>query len=209
MLTKEQKSLLESKTAQYHSNVSRGLEYLAGRGISADTIDSARLGVVDEALPSDPHANGERLSIPYITKSGVVDIRYRCIREHNCGEASCPKYLGGTGTTPRLYNVGCIDTAGSRICITEGELDAVILHQLGYSAVGVPGANTWKRHWRRLFEDFTRVYIFCDGDEAGRGFRTHILAEIPTAEAVMMPEKQDVTTMFLKEGRDYFDRILR
>ena len=209
MLTKERKSLLESKTTQYQNNVSRGLEYLADRGISADTVVSARLGVVDEALPSDPYAAHQRLSIPYITKSGVVDLRYRCIRDHDCGEASCPKYLGGAGSTTRLYNVGCVDSAGSRICITEGELDALILSQLGYPAVGVPGANTWKRHWRRLFDDFTRIYVFCDGDDAGRGFRAHILAEIPTAEAVMLPEKEDVNSMYLEEGRDYFDRILR
>jgi len=209
MLTKEQRTSLESKTARYHRNISQASEYLTERGISADSAVSARLGVVDESIPGDPNAAGERLSIPYLTKSGVVDIRYRCIRGHDCGEISCPKYLGGVGVTPRIYGAGFLVSAGSRICIAEGELDSLILTQLGYSAVGVPGANTWKRHWRRLFEDFTRVYIFCDGDDAGHGFRTHLMAEIPTAEAVMMPPKQDVNSMFLKEGRDYFDRILR
>lgn len=209
MLTKEQRISLESQTTRYQRNIGRASEYLAARGITADVAVSARLGVVDEALPSDPYAAHSRLSIPYLTKSGVVEIRYRCLRDHDCAAVGCPKYLGANGSVPRLYGVGSIVSAGSRICITEGELDALTLHQLAYSAVGVPGANTWKRHWRRLFEDFTHVYIFCDGDDAGQTFRTHLLAEIPTATAVMMPHKQDVNSMFLKEGRDYFDRILR
>lgn len=209
MLTKEQKSLLESKTAQYQNNVHLAGEYLEGRGFTADTIGSARLGVVDGPIEGDSHAAGKRLSIPYITQSGVVNIRFRCLRDHDCGETSCPKYLGSPGVPNRLYGVGRIVSAGSRICITEGELDAVTLHQLGYAAVGVPGAQSWKRHWRRLFDDFTGIYVFCDGDEAGRGFRTHILAEIPAARAVMMPEKEDVNSMSLKKGQDYFDGILR
>lgn len=209
MLTKEQRSWLESKTERYQANVQQAAEYLAGRGFTQDTIDSARLGVVDEAIEGDPYAAGQRLSIPYLTQSGVVNIRFRCIRRHDCGEASCTKYLGSTGFPNRLYGVRRLVAAGSRICITEGELDALTLHQLGYPAVGAPGAQSWKRHWRRLFEDFSGIYVFCDGDEAGRGFRAHILAEVPSAYPVMMPDKQDVNSMALKEGREFFDGILR
>lgn len=209
MLTKEQKSLLESKTARYQNNVQQAGEYLAGRGFTADTIASARLGVVDEAIEGDPNAAGLRLSIPYISQSGVVNIRFRCLRRHDCRETSCPKYLSSPGIPNRLYGVGCLVSAGSRICITEGELDALTLRQIGYPAVGVPGAQAWKRHWRRLFEDFTESYVFCDGDDAGRSFRAHILAEVPTAQAVMMAETADVNSTFFKEGREFFDRILR
>lgn len=209
MLTKEQKSLLESKTARYQEHVHLAREYLEGRGFTADTIGSARLGVVDEAIEGDPYAAGKRLSIPYITQSGIVNLRFRCLRDHDCGEASCSKYLGGLGIPNRLYGVGRLVSAGSRICITEGELDALTLHQLAYPAVGVPGANSWKKHWRRLFDDFTHIYVFCDGDEAGRKFRAHILAEIPTGHAVMMPDGEDVNSTALTEGRDFFDRILR
>jgi DNA primase len=209
MLTNEQKTLLESKTAQYQANAHLADEYLEGRGFTADTIDSARLGVVDGPIEGDPHAAGQRLSIPYITQSGVVNLRFRCIRGHDCGEASCPKYLGSSGVPSRLYGARCLLSAGSRICITEGELDALTLHQLGYPAVGVPGATSWKRHWRRLFEDFSKVYVICDGDAAGWGFRTHILAEIPTAQAVMLPDHQDTNSMYVKEGGGYFAELLR
>lgn len=209
MLTKERKSLLESKTAQYQDNIHLAHEYLEGRGFTAETIASARLGVVDEPLEGDPHATGQRLSIPYLTQSGVVNLRFRCLRGHDCQETSCPKYLGFSGIPSRLYGARCLVSAGSRICVTEGELDALTLHQLAYPAVGVPGAQSWKRHWRRLFDDFSRIYVLCDGDDAGWGFRTHILAEIPSAQAVMMPDGQDVNSMYQKEGSEYFGRLLR
>jgi len=208
-LTPEQRNLLESQTARYQANVHQAAEYLAGRGFSEASIETARLGVVDEPLEGDPYAAGKRLCIPYLTKSGVVQLRFRCLREHDHRETSCPKYVGGTGVAPRLYGVGCLVSAGTAICVTEGELDALTLHQLGYPAVGIPGAQSWKRHWNRLFEDFSQVFVFCDGDEAGRGFRASVLAEVSSGQAIMMEDREDVNSMFVKEGRDYFDRILR
>jgi DNA primase len=209
MLTKEQRILLESKTARYQDNVQQAGAYLESRGFTADTIGSARLGVVDEAIEGDPNAAGFRLSIPYITQSGIVNIRFRCLREHDCGEASCPKYLSSPGLPNRLYGVRRIVSAGSRICITEGELDALTFDQLGYSAAGVPGAQSWKRHWRKLFEDFERVYVFGDGDDAGRAFVKLVCAEIPAAVPIVMPDKFDVNKMYTDHGRQFFDELLR
>ena len=209
-LTKEQRSSLEEKTRRFQKNLYLAGEYLAGRGITEDTAVSARLGVVDGAVQGDPHAKGVRLSIPYLTRAGVVDIRYRCLRPHDCGEENCPKYLGGAGDSPRIYGVGNLVSAGSWICVTEGELDSLILTQLGYPAVGFPGASSWKRHWRRVFEDFSRIIVFGDGDDAGRKFVARIREEFPAAvEAVPMDWKKDVNDMFLEKGRGFFDDIIR
>jgi hypothetical protein len=209
MLTKEQRILLESKTARYQDNVHLAAEYLEGRGFTADTIGSARLGVVDEAIEGDPHATGLRLSIPYITQSGIVNIRYRCLRRHDCGASSCPKYLSSPGLPNRLYGVRRIMSAGSRICVTEGELDAITFDQLSYPAAGVPGAQSWKRHWRRCFEDFEQVHVFGDGDDAGRAFVKLVCAEIPASIPHVMPDRVDVNKMFVEEGRGFFDELLR
>lgn len=201
--------MLESKTQRYQDNIDLAREYLAGRGFTADTIASARLGVVDEPIEGDTYATGQRLSIPYITQSGIVNIRYRCLRDHDCGETSCAKYLGSSGVSNRIYGTRRIMSAGSRICISEGELDALTFDQLGYPAAGIPGAQSWKRHWRRLFEDFDRAYVFGDGDDAGRSFIKLVCSEVPCAVPVLMPDKQDVNKMFVEEGREFFDRILR
>jgi DNA primase len=209
-LTQDARSLLESQTSRYQQNLYVAAEYLDGRGITEDTAVSARLGVVDEQVHGDPEAAFQRLSIPYITRSGVVDLRFRCIRDHECGEVSCAKYLGRPGATLRLYGVDDLVSAGDTIVVTEGELDRLILHQLGYPAVGLPGAESWKRHWHRLFEDFQRVVVFGDGDAAGVRFTKRFLDEFPqSVEAIQLPEGEDVNSMYLLEGSEYFEQYIR
>ncbi len=208
-LTKEQRSWLESQASRYQNNLYLAADYLEGRGLTEDTAVSARLGVVDEPLSADADAEGNRLSIPYLTRSGVVDIRYRCLRPHSCDEEGCSKYLTRAGQPPRLYGVGDLVSAGDWICVTEGELDRLTLVQLGYPAVGIPGAESWKPHWRRLFEDFSRIVVFCDGDDAGARFGRNWSGRFPqTVEVVQLDHKQDVNLMYTEGGRDFFDRIL-
>lgn len=207
-LTPEQKSLLDQQTTQFQHNLYVAAEYLEGRGITEDTAVSARLGVVDEEIWGDSRSL-HRLSIPYLTRSGVVDIRLRCLREHDCSEVGCSKYIGRAGIAPRLYNVSDLVSAADTIAVTEGELDCLILRQLGFHAVGIPGAQSWKPHWGRLFEDFGRILVFVDGDSGGEKFSKAWQSRFPqTVELVQMGEGEDVNSMFLKEGEYYFRGIL-
>lgn len=209
-LTQEQRNTLESQTSQYQSNLYVAAEYLDGRGITEDTAVWARLGVVDEPIHGDSDAAYNRLSIPFLTRSGTVDLRYRCIRGHDCGEVGCPKYLGRPGSSLRIYGVEDLVSAGDTIAVTEGELDRLIIRQLGYPAVGLPGAESWKRHWHRLFEDFGRIVVFGDGDSAGHRFIRKFMDEFPqSTEGVQLVDGEDVNSVFLLEGSEYFDRILR
>jgi len=212
VLTLEQRTLLENQTSQYQNNLYVAAEYLEGRGITEDTAVSARLGVVDEPIHGDADSTYNRLTIPFITRSGVVDLRYRCIRPHDCGDVGCPKYLGRPGSSLRIYHVEALVSADSAICVTEGELDALILNQLGFPAVGLPGAESWKRHWHRLFEDFQRIVVFGDADSAGRRFIKKMMDEFPqTVEGVQIPgeDGEDVNYMFTHEGAEWFDSYLR
>lgn len=208
-LSKEQRNLLELQTSRYQLNLYEASEYLEARGITEETAVLARLGVTDEELWSDQRTVG-RLCIPYLTRAGVVCLRLRCLEHADCDEYECSKYLGGAGVPPRIYGVEHLVSAGGAVCVTEGELDALTLGQCGYSAVGVPGAQTWKPHWNRLFEDFTRIFVFCDGDAAGTKVEKAWVERFPQAvEIVRMPDGEDVNSMYLKEGSEYFDDILR
>lgn len=208
-LTSEQRSLLETQTQRYQDNLYVAAEYLAGRGITEDTAVAARLGVVDESIHGDDDSAYNRLAIPYVTRAGVVCFRYRCLRDHQCDDVGCAKYLGGLGVPPRIYNVGHLVTAGNIICVTEGELDALTLVQLGYDAVGIPGAQSWKPHWSRLFEDFSRLLVFVDGDSGGSKFSKAWESRFPqSVELIKMDEGEDVNSMFLREGESYFRDIL-
>lgn len=210
-LTQEQRNLLELRTSQYQENLWQASDFLEGRGLTEESAMAARLGVVDEDIPELANRDmpGNYLSIPYLARSGVVDIRYRCIRPDCAHGKDCPKYLTRAHQRTRIYGVEYLVSAGSSICVTEGELDALILIQLGYPAVAFPGAGTWKAHYRRLFEDFHRIVVFADGDDAGTSFGKQWLTNFPrSAEVATMDPKEDVNSMFLLYGEDYFHDIL-
>ena len=144
-----QKELLDKAAAKYAANIYQAEDYLASRGITREAARLARFGVVGEPEVGHEAFQG-RLSIPYITKSGVVDLRFRSLNP-----AVEPKYMGMTGAETKMYNVLDIDKAGDWIGVCEGELDTITLSIcVGIPCVGVPGANSWKRHYTRLLADF-------------------------------------------------------
>lgn len=197
-LSNSQRSLLERASQAYEANIHLAKEYLEKRGLSLEDARGARLGVVVDPVQGHEHCRG-RLSIPYVTQTGIVDIRFRTLGHDE------PKYLGLSGARTGLYNVNDLFTEGDYIAVTEGEIDALTLHfNVGIPAVGIPGANSWKPHYRRLLQDFDTIYVFCDGDQPGRDFAKAIAKEVRGVVPLEMPEGEDVNSMFLSSGKDYF-----
>jgi DNA primase len=195
-----QKESLTKAAKYYHSALAEAEEYLAGRGITMEQATRARLGVVLEPLTGH-EAYLNRLAIPYITRSGVVDIRFRSM------DLSEPKYMGMAGATTHLYNVGAFFRATSYISICEGEIDTITLDTVcGIPAVGVPGVNNWKKHYTRLLQDFDKVFLFADGDSAGADFAKSLSRELGNLVVVSMPEGEDVNSMYRLNGVDYFQQ---
>ncbi len=191
-----QKELLGKATERYAANISLAQDYLASRGIPLEVARLAQLGVVVEPEVGHEAYQG-RLSIPYVTKSGVVDLRFRSLNP-----AVEPKYMGLTGADTRMYNVLDIERAGDYIGICEGELDTLTLSAcVGIPCVGVPGANSWKKHYSRLLADFERVYVFADGDQPGKEFATSLSRELPVT-IVNFPDGEDVNSYYIKYGAD-------
>lgn len=197
-----QKELLGKAAAKYAESIQAAGDYLQSRGITKEAALAVSLGVVTEPEPGHEQYLG-RLSIPYITKTGVVDLRFRSLNP-----AVEPKYMGMTGAETKMYNVTDIEKAGDYIAVCEGEIDTITLSKLvGIPAVGVPGSNAWKHHYTRLLADFERVYIFADGDTSGRDFANSLARELPVT-ILQLPDGEDVNSMFVSEGKQYFlDRI--
>lgn len=193
-----QKELLGKATEKYAGNIYQAEVYLKSRGIPIETARLAQLGVVVE--PEVGHeAFVGRLSIPYITKTGVVDLRFRSLNP-----AVEPKYMGMTGAETKMYNVLDVENAGDFIGVCEGEIDTITLsHCVGIPCIGVPGANSWKKHYTRLLADFERVFVFADGDQPGKEFATSLARELPVT-IVQLPDGYDVNSMFVQSGADYF-----
>jgi DNA primase len=195
--TSQRESLLRA-AKYYHSALAEAEDYLAERGITMEAADKARLGVVLDPLTGhEQYVN--RLAIPYLTKSGVVDIRFRSLGNEE------PRYMGLTGATTRLYNVGAFFRASSYICICEGEIDTITLDYVcGIPAVGVPGVNNWKKHYTRLLSDFDKVFLFADGDNAGYEFSKSLARELSGLVIIQAPEGEDVNSLYKTHGSDYF-----
>jgi 5S rRNA maturation endonuclease (ribonuclease M5) len=192
-----QKELLGRATHKYAESISLAADYLASRGITKEVALQARLGVVEEPEPGHEAYQG-RLSIPYITKTGVVDLRFRSLNP-----AVEPKYMGMTGAETKMFNVLDIERAGDWIGVCEGELDTITLSSLvGIPCIGVPGANSWKKHYTRLLADFERVFVFADGDQPGKEFASSLARELPVT-TISMEDGEDVNSSYVKHGADY------
>ena len=197
-LTQSQRESLEKAVAHYQQSIHLAEDYLASRGLSLTDANTVRLGLVAEPLPGHEQFTG-RLSIPYITPSGVVDIRFRSIGPQE------PKYMGMPGVQTKLYNVNALLTAENYIAVTEGEIDAITLnYKCGIPAIGVPGANSWKRHYSRLLQDFEKVFVFADGDQPGQDFAKKVTQEVNGVTTIHMPEGHDVNSTYLIHGAEYF-----
>ena len=193
-----QKDLLDKATTKYAGSIFQAEDYLKSRGIPLEIARLASLGVVAEPEVGHEAFHG-RLSIPYITKTGVVDLRFRSLNP-----AVEPKYMGMTGAETKMYNVLDVERAGDFIGVCEGEIDTLTISRcVGIPCIGVPGANSWKKHYTRLLADFERVFVFADGDQPGTEFARSLARELPVT-IIQLPDGQDVNSMYVQEGAGYF-----
>lgn len=195
-----QKQSLEEAVATYEALIDGAGAYLTSRGISRQAAVTRRLGYVapGSAVVGQEQYEG-RLAIPYTTPTGIVDLRFRSIDPLS----EAPKYMGRPGVETLMYGVLAFQKDSPFIAVCEGELDALVLEEMvGIPAVGIPGANSWKGYYRRAFEDYDRVYVFADGDQAGRDFAKKVASVLDTAVVIQMPEGHDVNSLFVAEGAE-------
>jgi DNA primase len=213
-LTNAQRQFFESAASTYQSDLAADTSaqaYLERRGFSPQDAATFRLGVVNRPLVGHEGYRG-RLVIPYITPAGVVNMRFRCLKNHVCSKAViftdekgkpvyCPKYLSMDGYESNLYNVLDLKKESRFIGITEGELDAIALSVSGIPAVGVPGVENWQDYFSRCLADFDVIYSFADGDTAGRKF-SKFLAREAKARKAPIPKGKDVNQIYQEGGAD-------
>lgn len=192
------KSFLWTAANKYHKSFpeSAGAEYMAKRGLDEEKF---KLGYVANPLAGHENYRGT-LAIPYLRKSAtgdwsVVSIRFRRLDDGK------PKYMTTPGDRPRLYNTVALLKPELRVCITEGEIDAITAESCGLPTVGVPGATSWKKHFREPFLGYREVFILADGDDAGMGFAETVANDLPNAKVIPMPRGSDVNDLVLREGK--------
>ncbi|MGV9364489.1 toprim domain-containing protein [Amycolatopsis sp. NPDC003731] len=216
-----QRDFLVTATKRYHAALpdSPAAEHLARRGLMAPSVAEAvakfRLGYVADPLVGHEKFRG-MLAIPYLRRGlggewTVVDIKFRCIEDHDCKTQGKhhKKYMATSGGRPRLFNTIALIDHDDEIVVTEGEIDAIVSTACGQPAVGAPGATAWKPHFNPPFQGYQTVYVAADGDTAGQGFAEKVLSELPSnARHCPMPDGEDVNSVVVKHGKAaYLERL--
>lgn len=172
-------------------------QYLLGRGLTQETVVTARLGVVGEDAPPAHQRYIGWLAIPYVVKGDVVQVRFR---RPDWITAEGPKYGQPSGERLRLYGVDQIHEADDILHVTEGEFDSLILRQCGLNAVAFPGANSFQSHHGRVLAGFNRIWVWGDPDQAGAEFVQKITNRLPRSARGVRIRGGDVSDVYLHEG---------
>lgn len=202
-LSLERKRSLAVKAEAYAGNVEEVLPYLATRGISEETADVFGLGFVTEGQYEG------RLSIPYVVRDGVLQIKYRCLnpRHETNGKHDCSaKYLYEAGCDTHLFNARALIGVGDTVLLTEGEMDAIIVSQVtGLPVVGYPGTSGWKPFYRLCFEGVQEIVVLADGDDPGRKSAEQVARKLGmNARVVDLGDGEDSNSFILKFGEAKF-----
>jgi archaellum biogenesis ATPase FlaH len=224
--------VLQAAAAYYHELLSERDDVLRWlrdeRGLSIETIIKHQIGWADGSLRQ--HLLTKDFTITEMMKTGLVDqngrdflLAHVTIPYHAAGNVVLirGKEMGGKYRTPpgqkgRLFNPD-VTWGAEQIVVTEGEFDALVLEQLGYAAVGVPGATSWQDSWNGYFTEAKKVYVCFDNDAPGMAGAEKVARAIgPSSRIVRMPEalpgesKNDPSEWIVKKGhgKDDFQLLL-
>lgn len=210
--------LLVEAVEAYESQLDeRTVSYLLDdRGLDEDACLLNRLGTVVDPLPGHEAYRG-RLAIPYLTKTGVAAMKFRCIESHDCRENSHGKYMWPQGQKSHLFNVLDTFKPSDVIAVCEGEIDTITVSAMvGIPAVGVAGVSHWKPHYRRILDGYSRVLVIADNDERegrednpGMDLARRILDELGQAEIVTLPGGSDANSFVLEKGPSALRELCR
>lgn len=187
----------------YHASFWRSpaAEYLRSRGLLHSTIERFNIGYVEKPAQGHWRYKG-MVSIPYVTGLGQErGIRYRALPG-----AEGPKYLATKGFD-HLFAVRATDHG--TVYVAEGEIDAMILWQMGYRAVGIPGVQAWKDFHPYLFRNVEEAVVCFDNDEP-KGERRHNPGQMGAAKVFRSLERLGIVTraVTLPRGSDINDCYL-
>lgn len=143
------------------------LAWLEGRGLTPATIDAFKI--------AEQMRDGKTYAIfPYQRDGELVNAKYRNVDDKRDMRQE-------SGAEPCLFGWHLIDPKLRTIAITEGEIDAMTLHQVGIPALSVnagAGNHQWiENDWERL-ERFSEVLICFDNDEAGQKGAAEVLRRL-------------------------------
>ena len=195
-----------------HSDRANVEKYLGLRGISTKTLDYAD-------VQSDIYGN---VAFHYYNSNDILmTVKYRLGRKFN-KEKDHNKCWSQKDSdfAPLLFNMNRIDPA-KPLLVVEGEIDCLSVIEAGYSnAVSIPNgcANSqWIQYNWEWLEQFDKIILWFDSDEAGIKARNDILYRLGTWRTYYIeinPEDTTPNGARIKDANEvlYFkgkDRVLQ
>jgi twinkle protein len=157
MPQRERKTYRRPEKPACKTPTSRVLEWLRSRGLTENTLIAFKVG--------EQIRDGKTYAVfPYLRDGELVNAKYRNPDDKRDMRQEA-------GAEPCLFGWHLIDPLARSVAITEGEIDAMTLHQCGIPALSVnsgAGNHQWiENDWERL-ERFSEISICFDDDEPGR-----------------------------------------
>ena len=178
----------------------RALAWFKGRGISEQTLLDLK---VTEGQEWMPQKNGQANTIQfnYYRNGELINTKFRT------GD-KCFKLVSGAELIP--YNIDAIK--GQKDCIiTEGEMDALSFHEVGYKhVISVPnGANANLDYLDNFIEDYFDdkevIYIASDTDTKGVLLRDELIHRFGAERCKVLnygDDCKDANELLQKHGRE-------
>lgn len=152
-----QKSFKRPEKPRCQKPKAEALAWLEGRGLTPATIAAYQVG--------EQSQGGKTYAVlPFLRDGELVNAKYR-----NVADKKDMRQEGGA--EPCLFGWHLIAPKTRSVVITEGEIDAMTLHQVGVPALSVnagAGNHQWiENDWDRL-NRFSDIVVCFDNDEAGQ-----------------------------------------
>ena len=153
----------------------KAVEWFKTRGISQQTLDDLYVTTGDEFMPQTGRKENT-IQFNYIMGDELVNVKYRD------GRKNFKLYKGAEKI---FYNINSI--VGYDWCvITEGEMDALALHEAGIkNVISVPNGATlnsnnldYLDNCIDYFEDKEKIILAVDADEAGQALRYEFIRRL-------------------------------
>lgn len=151
----------------------------------------------------------EWVTIPYLHMTGSWGNKYRSLDP----EAK-PKYMNTPGWGTHLYNPYHHGPGAGEIWFAEGEFDTIVLNELGFPAIGIPGVGHADKLlnsvWLRLYRG-AKIYIVFDGDKYGHESAVRLREGLDkvgvSSKLVTVPDGHDVNSWYAEDEQELREQL--
>lgn len=142
-------------------------DYAAEKHLPADWLRQ-QCSLTDEA---EKKTGAPYIKIPYFGPDGKAQVYRKRMGKHS--------FKWGYGSAGKLLPYGAWRIQGMKIAgytvLVEGESDTQTMWHLGFAALGIPGASTFKEDWVKYLDGIETVYIHKEPDLGGDTFKQGVL----------------------------------